>query len=97
MPDERLRELLRVAGELRSAMAAGEGVDSVGVQSLVVEWETLLDEFAGGDAAIKDRMHQALHADTLLQRRWALDSSLMEFVQRARNVGRNGSTLHGRA
>jgi DNA-binding transcriptional MerR regulator len=97
MPDERLRELLRVSGELRSAMAAGEGVDSVGVQSLVVEWEALLDEFAGGDAAIKDRMHQALHADALLQRRWALDSSLLEFVQRARNVGSNGSTLHGRA
>jgi hypothetical protein len=78
-------------------MAAGEGVDSIGVQSLVLEWEALLDEFSGGDAAIKDRMHQALHADALLQRRWALDASLMEFVQRARNVGRNGSALHGRA
>jgi hypothetical protein len=97
MPDDRLRELLRVSGELRSAMAAGESVDSVGVQSLVLGWEALLDEFSGGDAAIKDRMHQALHADTLLQRRWALDSSLMEFVQRARNVGRDGSTVHARA
>jgi DNA-binding transcriptional MerR regulator len=97
MPDDRLRELLRVSGELRSAMAAGESVDSVGVQSLVLAWEALLDEFSGGDAAIKDRMHQALHADTLLQRRWALDSSLMEFVQRARNVGRDGSTVHARA
>jgi DNA-binding transcriptional MerR regulator len=97
MPDDRMRELLRVAGELRSAMAAGEGVDGIGVQSLVAEWEALLDEFSGGDAAIKDRMHQALHADALLQRRWALDASLMEFVQRARNVGRNGSGIHGRA
>jgi hypothetical protein len=67
------------------------------VQSLVVEWEALLDEFSGGDAAIKDRMHQALHADALLQRRWALDSSLMEFIQRARNVDRNRSAIHGRA
>ena len=66
-------------------------------ESLVVEWEALLDEFSGGDAAIKDRMHLALHADALLQRRWALDASLMEFVQRARNVGRNGSAIHGRA
>jgi len=97
IPDERLRELLRVSGELRSAMAAGESVDSIGVQSLVFEWEALLDEFADGDAAIKDRMQRALHADALLQRRWALDSSLLEFVQRARNVGRNGSALHGRA
>jgi hypothetical protein len=95
MPDDRLRELLRVSGELRSAMAAGESVDSGGVQSLVLEWETLLDEFSDGDAAIKDRMHQALHADALLQRRWALDSSLLEFVQRARNVNRTGRVTHG--
>ena len=59
IPDERLRELLRVSGELRSAMAAGESVDSIGVQSLVFEWEALLDEFADGDAAIKDRMPNA--------------------------------------
>jgi hypothetical protein len=97
MPDERMRELLRLSGELRSAMAAGEGVDSVAVQSLIAEWESLLDEFSGGDVAIKDRMHQALHADALLQRRWALDPSLMEFVQRARNVGRSGTAMHGRA
>jgi len=97
MPDNRLRELLRLAGELRSAMAAGEGVDSLGVQSLVAAWEAMLDEFSGGDAALKDRMHQALHADALLQRRWALDPSLLEFLQRARNVGRGGRAMHGRA
>ena len=97
LPDDRMREWLRVAGEMRNAMAAGEGVDGVGVQSLVAEWETLLDEFSGGDATVKDRMQQALHADPRLQRRWALDPSLLEFVQRARNVGRNGSMIHGRA
>jgi len=97
IPDDRLRELLRLAGELRTAMAEGVGVDGVGVQSLVAEWESLLDEFSGSDAAIKDRMHQALHADALLQRRWALDPSLMEFVQRARNVGCSGKAMHGRA
>ena len=96
MPDDRLRELLRIAAEMRGAMAAGEGVDSIGVQSLLAEWESLLDEFSAGDAAVKDRMHQALHSDVPLQRRWALDPSLMEFVQRARNVRRNGA-LHGRA
>jgi hypothetical protein len=31
-------------------------------------------------------MQEALHADVRLQRRWALDPSLMEFVQRARNA-----------
>ena len=97
IPDDRLRELLRLAGELRSAMAAGEGVDGVGVQSLVAAWESLLDEFSSNDAAIKDRMHQALHADVVLQRRWALDPSLMEFVQRARNVGLGAKATHGRA
>jgi hypothetical protein len=56
----------------------------------------LLDEFSGGDTSVKDRMQQALHADLVLQRRWALDASLLEFVQRARNVGRNGSAIHGR-
>jgi hypothetical protein len=97
MPDDRMREWLRVAGEMRSAMSAGEGVDGIGVQALVVEWESLLDEFSGGDAAVKDRMQQALHADVQLQRRWALDASLLEFVQRARKIGRNGSAAHGRA
>ena len=97
MPDDRMRDWLRVAGEMRSAMAASEGVDGVAVQSLVAEWESLLDEFSGGDAAVKDRMQQALHADPRLQRRWALDASLMEFVQRARNVQCNGSAIRGRA
>jgi hypothetical protein len=95
LPDDRMREWLRVAGEMRNAMAAGEGVDGVGVQSLVTDWESLLDEFSGGDAAVKDRMQQALHADPRLQRRWALDPSLMEFVQRARNVQCNGRAVHG--
>jgi DNA-binding transcriptional MerR regulator len=69
MTDDRMRELLRVAGEMRSAMAAGDGVDAVTVQSLVVEWESLLDEFSDNDAAVKDQMHQALHADVGLQQR----------------------------
>jgi DNA-binding transcriptional MerR regulator len=97
LQDDRMREWLRVAAELRSAMAGGEGVDGVVVQSLVNEWESLLDEFAGGDTAIKDRMQQALHADPRLQRRWGLDASLLEFVQRARNLHRSGSAIHGRA
>ena len=97
MPDERMREWLRVAGEMRNAMAAGESVDGIGVQTLIAEWEALLDEFSGGDAAVKERMQQALHADLQLQRRWALDASLLEFVQRARNLARNGSAVHGRA
>jgi DNA-binding transcriptional MerR regulator len=97
LQDDRMREWLRVAGELRNAMAGGEGVDSVVVQSLVAEWESLLDAFAGGDTAIKDRMQEALHADLRLQRRWALDASLLEFVQRARNLRRSGSAIHGRA
>ncbi len=97
MPDDRMREWLRVAGEMRNAMAAGEGVDSVSVQGLIDEWESLLDEFSGGDAAVKDRMQQALLADVQLQRRWALDASLLEFVQRAHNVGRSGRAAHGRA
>jgi hypothetical protein len=42
-------------------------------------------------------MQQALHADAVLQRRWALDASLLEFVQRARNVARSGGAIHGRA
>lgn len=96
MPDDRMRELLRLSSEMRNAMAAGEGVEGVDVQGLVAEWESLLDEFSGGDTAVKDRMQQALHADVVLQRRWALDASLLEFVQRARNVGRNGSWMHGR-
>jgi MerR family transcriptional regulator, thiopeptide resistance regulator len=97
LQDDRMREWLRVAAELRSAMAGGEGVEGVVVQSLVNEWESLLDEFAGGDTAIKDRMQQALHADPRLQRRWGLDASLLEFVQRARNLHRSGSAIHGRA
>ncbi|HKS57888.1 MAG TPA: MerR family transcriptional regulator [Steroidobacteraceae bacterium] len=97
MPDERMREWLRVAGEMRSAMAAGDGVDGCAVQALVGEWESLLEEFSGGDAAVRDRMEQALHADTLLQRRWALDASLLEFVQRARNVWHSAGAAHGRA
>jgi MerR family transcriptional regulator, thiopeptide resistance regulator len=97
LQDDRMREWLRVAAELRSAMAGGEGVEGVVVQSLVNEWESLLDEFAGGDTAIKDRMQEALHADLRLQRRWALDASLLEFVQRARNLRRSGSAIHGRA
>ena len=97
MPDDRMREWLRVAGEMRNAMASGEGVDGIGVQALMGEWESLLNEFSRGDAALKDRMQQALHADVQLQKRWALDASLLEFVQRARNVGRNGSSMHGRA
>ena len=59
--------------------------------------ESLLDEFSGGDASVKDRMQQALLADIVLQRRWALDASLLEFVQRARNVGHNAGATHGRA
>jgi len=97
MPDDRMREWLRVAAEMRSAMAAGDGVDALSVQTLVGEWESLLDEFSGGDAGVKDRMHQALLADVALQRRWALDASLLEFVQRARNVVRPAGALHGRA
>jgi MerR family transcriptional regulator, thiopeptide resistance regulator len=97
MADDRMRELLRVAGEMRNAMAGGERVDSVSVQTLLVEWDALLEEFSGGDAEVKDRMQQALHADVRLQRRWALDPSLLEFVQRARNLGRDGSAIHGRA
>jgi hypothetical protein len=97
MPDDRMREWLRVAGEMRAAMAAGEGVDAVTVQTLVGEWESLLDEFSGGDVLVKDRMQQALLMDVTLQRRWALDASLLEFVQRARNVARNAGTIHGRA
>jgi DNA-binding transcriptional MerR regulator len=93
MPDERMREWLRVAGEMRNAIAGGDGVDAVTVQTLVGEWESLLDEFSGGDRAVKDRMQQALHADVVLQRRWALDASLLEYVQRARNAG----AIHGRA
>src|SRR6185436_14674937 len=54
MPDDRMREWLRVAGEIRSAMAAGDGVDTVGVQALVGEMESLLDEFSGGDVSVKD-------------------------------------------
>jgi hypothetical protein len=47
-------------------------------------------------AAMRSRITcQALHADALLQRRWALDSSLMEFVQRARNVDRTGNLWPG--
>jgi hypothetical protein len=86
MPDDRMREWLRVAGEMRSAMAAGEGVDNVDVQALVSEMESLLDEFSAGDVGVKDRIQQALHADARLQRRWALDPSLLEYMQRARNV-----------
>jgi DNA-binding transcriptional MerR regulator len=97
MPDDRMRAWLRVAGEMRNAMAAGDGVDDVAVQALVAEWESLLDEFSGGDAAVKDRMEQALHADAVLQRRWALDASLLEFAQRARNARRNAGAVHGRA
>jgi hypothetical protein len=78
-------------------MAAGDGVDNVGVQALVGEMESLLDEFSGGDSSVKDRMQQALHADATLQRRWALDPSLLEFVQRARNVWHNAEAVHGRA
>jgi DNA-binding transcriptional MerR regulator len=96
MPDDRLREWLRVAGEMRNAMAAGDGVDGVAVHTLVGEWESLLDEFSGGEAAVKDRMQQALLADVTLARRWALDASLLEFVQRARNVWRNAGAIHGR-
>jgi hypothetical protein len=51
----------------------------------------LLDEFSGGDREVKERMQQALHADVALARRWALDASLLEFVQRARNAG----AVHG--
>lgn len=97
MPDDRIRELLRVAGEMRNAMAAGDGTHAVTVQALVGQWESLLDEFSGSDATVKERIQQALHADPLLARRWALDSSLLEFVQRARNVWHNAGTLHGRA
>jgi DNA-binding transcriptional MerR regulator len=97
MPDDRMREWLRVAGEIRSAMAAGDGVDNLAVQTLVGEMESLLDEFSGGDSSVKDRMQQALHADATLQRRWALDPSLLEFVQRARNVWHHAGTVHGRA
>jgi DNA-binding transcriptional MerR regulator len=97
MPDDRMREWLRVAAGMRAAMAAGESVDAVTVQTLVGEWESLLDEFSGGDPVIKDRMQQALLADMALQRRWALDASLLEFVQRARNVARNAGAIHGRA
>jgi DNA-binding transcriptional MerR regulator len=97
MPDDRMRAWLRVAGEMRNAMAAGDGVDGVTVQALVSEWEALLDEFSGSDPAVKDRMQQALHADAILQRRWALDASLLEFVQRARNVWHSAGAIHGRA
>lgn len=97
MPDDRIRELLRVAGEMRNAMAAGDGTNAVTVQALVGQWESLLDEFSGSDATVKERIQQALHADPLLARRWALDSSLLEFVQRARNVWHNAGAVHGRA
>jgi DNA-binding transcriptional MerR regulator len=97
MPDDRMRAWLRVAGEMRNAMAAGDGVDGVAVQALVGEWESLLDEFSGGDAAVKERMQQALHADVRLAQRWALDASLLEFVQRARNVWHDAGAVHGRA
>jgi hypothetical protein len=82
---------------MRNAMAAGDSVDGVAVQALVGKWESLLEEFSGADPDVRDRMEQALHADPSLQRRWALDASLLEFVQRARNVWHSAGAAHGRA
>jgi TipAS antibiotic-recognition domain len=86
LPDDRMREWLRVVAEMRDALKAGHAPDSDGVQRLLCESEMLLDEFSSGDLELKRRMLDAFSVDRDLQSGWALDAELLTFVARARET-----------
>jgi DNA-binding transcriptional MerR regulator len=94
LADDRMRAWLSVVAEMRQAMKAGTASESQQVQRALQDWETLLDEFAVGDEALRSRMQQALESDTDLQSGWAVDAELQTFVARARESRRQrGATL----
>lgn len=82
--DDRMREWLRVVARMRDVMKSAASLHSDVVQSLLAEWDSLLDAFSVGDADLKRRMLKALESDTELQSAWAVDGELQAFVGRAR-------------
>jgi DNA-binding transcriptional MerR regulator len=88
LPDDRMREWLRVAAQMRSAMNEGADPGSAAVQHVLQQSERLLDEFAAGDRQLRSRMLKALETDPDLQSGWALDPELQAFVDHARASGR---------
>jgi len=90
--EDRLREWLRVNADLRDAMKNGESPDSDLVQRALREWDALVDELAAGDATLARHLVETFDADLELQQAWAIDTTVLTFVSRARESARKGET-----
>ena len=94
LPDDRMREWLRVVANMRDAMKT-DAADSTRVQHLLQESESLLDEFSSGDLDLKQRMLSAFDVDPDLQSGWALDPTLLAFIARARDIAHTQGAPRG--
>ena len=90
--DDRLREWLRVVADLRDAMKNGDSVDDDEVQRALRQWDALVDELAAGDAVLARQVVETFATDLELQQAWAIDATLLIFVNRARESARKGET-----
>jgi DNA-binding transcriptional MerR regulator len=74
------QRLLKVVGALRQAMSDGLPATGETVRQSLGEWDSLLDHFVDGDAAVRAKAVSALATDPDIQFNWILDAELQRFM-----------------
>ena len=85
--EERLRavqsEWPQLIAQMRAEMSAGTPADDPKVQELAQRWNSLIEEFTGGDAGTRESLGKLYRGEAQLAQQNGLDAALGDYVRRA--------------